>query len=146
MRTAPSLLVRAAAQAEPGQRVLSLSEALRGEAFAGVWDFDADGRIEVVASPSAVSLEQVLRFLPVQLVVGEAPAAMRDELAQRGLPLMGPAWPSAVTLLALCGRPGGARRVDPDRWEPDYGRPAEAQARWERSHGRPLPNPAGDTA
>jgi len=99
-----------------------------------------------VAWPGAVSVEKVLRFLPVDLAVGEAPAAMRAELEQRGIPLIGPTWPSAVTLLELCRRSGGARRVDPDRWEPDYGRPAEAQARWERSHGRPLPNPAGDAA
>jgi hypothetical protein len=27
-------------------------------------------------------------------------------------------------------------------WEPEYGRPAEAQAKWERDHGRPLADPA----
>ena len=146
VRTVPSLLVRATPHAAAGQRVLALSDALRGEAFAGVWDFGADGRIDTVVPPSAVSLEQLRRFPPVQLAVGEAPVAMRAELQQRGLTLLGPAWPSAVTLLALCRRPGGERRVDPEGWEPDYGRPAEAQARWERSHGRPLPNPAGDAA
>ena len=30
-------------------------------------------------------------------------------------------------------------RVDLDRWEPDYGRLAEAQVKWEATHGRPLP-------
>jgi tRNA threonylcarbamoyladenosine biosynthesis protein TsaB len=29
--------------------------------------------------------------------------------------------------------------VDLDRWEPTYGRLAEAQVKWEASHGRPLP-------
>jgi len=47
-------------------------------------------------------------------------------------------------MLDLVGRPGGARLVDdPLAWEPDYGRPAEAQALWEARHGRALPHPAG---
>jgi tRNA threonylcarbamoyladenosine biosynthesis protein TsaB len=29
--------------------------------------------------------------------------------------------------------------VDIDRWEPAYGRLAEAQVKWESAHGRPLP-------
>jgi hypothetical protein len=29
--------------------------------------------------------------------------------------------------------------VDLGRWEPDYGRLAEAQRRWEATHGRALP-------
>jgi len=49
----------------------------------------------------------------------------------------------ALLLLRLIGLSGGVRRIsDPRRWEPDYGRPAEAQVQWERTHGRPLPNPA----
>ena len=47
-------------------------------------------------------------------------------------------------MLDLVGRTGGARRVaDPLAWEPDYGRPAEAQALWEARHGRTLPHPSG---
>ena len=42
------------------------------------------------------------------------------------------------------GRTGGAREITAAAgWEPEYGRPAEAQARWETTHGRSLPNPAG---
>ena len=36
----------------------------------------------------------------------------------------------------------GTERVeDVAGWEPEYGRPAEAQAVWEKKHGRPLPSP-----
>jgi tRNA A37 threonylcarbamoyladenosine modification protein TsaB len=47
--------------------------------------------------------------------------------------------PTAASLLALATLAGVARRIeDPATAEPDYGRPAEAQARWEARHGRPL--------
>ena len=39
----------------------------------------------------------------------------------------------------LLDMPGAIERVDLDRWEPDYGRLAEAQVKWEAAHGRPLP-------
>ncbi|MGH7537894.1 MAG: hypothetical protein ACREMF_04620, partial [Gemmatimonadales bacterium] len=51
--------------------------------------------------------------------------------------------PAAASLLALCGREGAGRVLeDVASAEPDYGRPAEAQARWEARHGRPLPDPS----
>jgi tRNA A37 threonylcarbamoyladenosine modification protein TsaB len=47
--------------------------------------------------------------------------------------------PTAASLLALAPLAGVARRIeDPAAAEPDYGRPAEAQARWEARYGRPL--------
>ena len=40
----------------------------------------------------------------------------------------------------------GAVRVEAVQdWEPNYGRPAEAQARWETAHGRPLPDSIGSS-
>jgi hypothetical protein len=45
----------------------------------------------------------------------------------------------------LDGVPGGIREVpDVFAFEPDYGRPAEAQTRWERSHGRAMPDSGGE--
>jgi hypothetical protein len=47
-------------------------------------------------------------------------------------------------LLGLLDESGGATQVDPvEGWQPQYGRPAEAQARWEMAHGRPLPDSIG---
>jgi hypothetical protein len=52
---------------------------------------------------------------------------------------------AAAALLDLAGWEGGLEPVgEAALAEPDYGRPAEAQARWEAAHGRPLPDPARD--
>jgi hypothetical protein len=81
------------------------------------------------------------------LLVGDAPAPIVGGLeAWAGRTMIRPpeGAPHARALIALSGMTGGAGRVAADRWEPDYGRPAEAQARWEMAHGRPLPDPVGD--
>jgi tRNA threonylcarbamoyladenosine biosynthesis protein TsaB len=48
------------------------------------------------------------------------------------------AWPRARAALPLLNRIRTAGPVDLDRWEPTYGRLAEAQVKWEAAHGRPL--------
>ena len=63
-----------------------------------------------------------------------------------GCRLIGPpeGGPRARQLIALTGRRGGAVPVMAvEGWAPEYGRPAEAQARWEAAHGRPMPDPIG---
>jgi len=53
--------------------------------------------------------------------------------------------PRAAALVALDGLPGGIREIaDVFAFEPDYGRPAEAQTRWERTHGRHMPDSGGE--
>lgn len=132
---APSLLVCAAGASVPdGSAILAVSNALRGELFAAayrIWP----ARVEEVLAPAVLRPEAI----PVRL---PGPAAVVGPAA----PLLGaePTWPDAGALLALVGRAGGVRLVaDPQGWEPDYGRPAEAQVQWERKHGRPLDHPAG---
>lgn len=131
--SAPSLLSSAASVAQDGRLVLALSDALRGEVFAAAYRVTS-GRVETLLAPSVHRPEALdASGLQPQLVTG--PAADR----MGGIP----AWPSAATLLRLIGLSGGVHRItDARRWEPDYGRPAEAQVQWERTHGRPLPNPA----
>lgn len=51
-RVAPSLLVRAVGHARPGARVLALGDALRGELFAGCWEF-GDASVHAVEGPPA---------------------------------------------------------------------------------------------
>ena len=135
MWVTPSLLVCAAgASAPPEATVLAVSNALRGELFAAAYRF-RPGRVECVLAPIVASPEEVRRRIPGSVVLS-GPAA----------PTLGgePSWPEATRLLGLVGLAGGARlATDPARWEPAYGRPAEAQAKWERDHGRPLANPAG---
>ncbi len=143
-RVAPSLLVRATAHTPPGGgKILALSDALRGELFAGCWRFGASGVERDGAPPRAVTPESLATFHPVDVVVGSIPAALVDRVreATGRVPIVGDAaLPDARMLLTLAGMPGGTLLVaDPAAWEPDYGRPAEAQAVWERTHGTELP-------
>lgn len=136
--TAPSLMTRAAEAARPGERVLAIASALRGEVYAGAWRFDLPNRIDRLLVPRTVGRADILLLPPVERVVGDGPADFIQAL--------GPVtrmFPSASTLLRLIGVPGGAAPVANPLWfEPTYGRPAEAQAKWERDHGRPLPDPS----
>jgi tRNA threonylcarbamoyladenosine biosynthesis protein TsaB len=138
----PSLIAMAASAGESaeGALIVAVGDALRGELFAAAIRY-WPGRLETVLSPG-VWLPDVLpaRCPEPDLVV------VRDE----GAPALPSAWadrprlarkPAARDLLALIGVSGGARLItDPAGWEPQYGRPAEAQARWEATHGRPIPD------
>ena len=129
----PSLLSSAAAAGHDGRLVLAIGDALRGEVFAAAYRVTSS-RVDTVLAPSVHRPDDLnASGLVPEVITG--PAADRMD----GVPV----WPSAATLLRLIGLSGGVRRIsDPRRWEPDYGRPAEAQVQWERTHGRPLPNPA----
>jgi tRNA threonylcarbamoyladenosine biosynthesis protein TsaB len=143
---APSLLVRAAAHAPAGGGVvLALSDALRGDLYAGCWRFAA-GRVGPVGDPPrARTPASLAEFGVVDVVVGTVPEPLRaavEAATGRTLITGEAALPSARALLALDDLAGGTLPVtDVAGWEPEYGRPAEAQAVWERKHGRPLPSP-----
>lgn len=145
--TAPSLLVRAAQVGNSGDLVLAVSNALRGEVYAGAYRFTAEGiRTDLVPSVRRPEDIVALGFQP-DIVVGEAAPPVLVMLEEwSGKPVVGPpeGAPHAARLLDLVGRPGGAREISAVwEWEPTYGRPAEAQARWEIAHGRPLPDSVG---
>jgi tRNA threonylcarbamoyladenosine biosynthesis protein TsaB len=144
---APSLLVRAAQVAGSGDLVLAVSNALRGEVYAGAYRFTSEGiRTELVPSVRRPENIVSLGFQP-DIVVGEAPPSVIGMLEQWvGKSVIGPpeGAPHAARLLDLVHRPGGAREIPAVwQWEPTYGRPAEAQARWESAHGRSLPDSVG---
>jgi tRNA threonylcarbamoyladenosine biosynthesis protein TsaB len=148
LRAAPSLMARAAGVAGNGESlVLAVSDALRGEVYAGAFRFGPRGVVTElepgVRRPDSLA---TLGLAP-DMLVGDVPAATRDLLeGATGLAMILPpeGAPRATALIALAGMEGGALEVrDPSAWEPFYGRPAEAQARWEITHGRPLPDPTG---
>lgn len=130
---APSLLVCAAA-GPAGAVVLAVSNALRGDLFAAAYRC-TPARVEVVLAPEVLRPEAIrARVAAPAVIVGPAAATLGGT----------PTWPDAGVLLDLVGRAGALSHVpDPARWEPVYGRPAEAQAQWELKHGRPLADPAG---
>jgi tRNA A37 threonylcarbamoyladenosine modification protein TsaB len=129
--------------------VLAVTDALRGEVYAAVYRFEAD-RIHQSLAPSVYHAERLVAGprAPDLLVgqVSDSAAAMLEAWA--GVRIIGPpdGAPHARILLDLVHRPGGAVRVEAVQdWEPNYGRPAEAQARWETAHGRPLPDSIGSS-
>ncbi len=149
LRAASSLLVVAyggwweAMRPQPA-RVRSLSDALRGEVYAAQYRIEAEtigidlpaGVFRPGALPSGLPRPDLLvHALPPALsdTVSVPGAALCDGLRAR---------PRAATLIRLLSVEGGTLPVsDIAGWEPEYGRPAEAQARWEAAHGRPLPDP-----
>ena len=148
LRTAPSLLARAAGVAgRPASLVLAVSDALRGEVYAGA--FRLGERSVVTELKPRVWRPDSLAALGLgpDVLVGDVPTAAREVLERAtGLTMIMPpeGAPRARALIALAGLESGAREVfDVSEWEPFYGRPAEAQARWEVAHGRPLPDPTG---
>ena len=148
--SAPSLLVQAAGCVPHcSGRILAVADALRGDVFAAIYRFPG-GRIEVDLPPGVFRPAELVTDVPRPDVVA---GRLRPELLAPfepwiagGASVREDARPSAGVLLRLLGRPGGLQRIEPDRvarWEPAYGRPAEAQAKWEAAHGRPIHHPGG---
>ena len=142
--TVPSLLTRAMSEAGPGRITVGVADALRGQCYAGAWLW-LPGGIETILPPEARTPAGLRAALPrPDAVVGELPDSTAAQLAEWAPYLDLAHHVDARLMLDLVGRPGGARLIDdPLAWEPDYGRPAEAQALWEARHGRALPHPPG---
>jgi len=146
LRTIPSLMgaAHAAAQGEVGP-VAACFDALRGQVFGAVYAFPP-GRVETLVAPGLFTIESLAHATPVRPLVAVGDGAQhyadavvawtgRAPLSLEAVP------PVASALLALAGRDGASRSLDdPATAEPQYGRPAEAQAKWEAHHGRPLPH------
>ncbi|MEP6571179.1 MAG: tRNA (adenosine(37)-N6)-threonylcarbamoyltransferase complex dimerization subunit type 1 TsaB [Gemmatimonadota bacterium] len=139
-----TLLVSAAGVAcDEGERVFVVSEALRGEVYAAsyrLWQ----SRVETLSAPAVKrpdELGQEYAAADTLTVCGYEGLANRlPSFSGRVVGAPG-ALPRAATLIGLLGRAGAmTRQMDPGNWEPEYGRPAEAQARWEAEHGRRLPD------
>jgi len=108
----------------PGRYVAAL-DAMRGDVFASVYSL----------TENAIDAESGLTIVP-----RTALTAFARERAAR---LVGPGdaldvWPHARGVVTLGRTAPWPEPADLARWEPDYGRVAEAQARWEAAHGRAL--------
>ena len=148
IRTAPSLLVIAAgALPRPGGPILAVLDALRGELYVAVYEFQAGGVTTHLAPTVATPADLVLMVRPFapKTVTGFASEPVLTELHRAlGAGRLSPPPAGAPVLLALLATGGALQSVeDPRHWEPAYGRPAEAQRKWEETHGRPLPPATG---
>lgn len=141
--TVPALAARAAAAGAPGEVVVSVLDALRGELYSAAYRVEPDAIVPLLP-PLARTPETLRAALDApSLLVGEAPPTVAERLHGWAARTSLGARADARHLLAALDRPGAGRRVtDVADWEPAYGRPAEAQARWEAHHGRPLPDPS----
>jgi tRNA threonylcarbamoyl adenosine modification protein YeaZ len=108
---APSLLGAAWTAVQGAGVVLAEYDALRGDVYRAAYRLGRDG-VEVLLAPALASAGSN----------AELPGTFARASAEQA---------SAASLLLLVGVSGGARTVaDPAGWEPDYGRPAEAEARY----------------
>jgi len=148
--TLPSLaaLAWAAAPLTEGP-IAAVYDALRGDVFGAVYQFDPGG-VRALVAPALLPLEELIRRAapPPRLVVGDGgvlPAEQVRAWSGRAPVPMPAVTPRAAAMIALDGVPGGVRDIsDVFSFEPDYGRPAEAQTRWEHAHGRPMPDSGGE--
>jgi len=126
----PSMaLMVGGADLAPG-RYLTVVDALRGEAYVGLYEVrDSEHVFEVEPARLVPSIE-------AEEIAVEYRARTMSPSRELGSILAHPR-ARAVARLEEWLKARGA--VDLASWEPAYGRLAEAQVRWETTHGKPLP-------
>lgn len=126
----PSMaLVLGGASLGRGRYIVAI-DALRGELYVGLYDIDAAqsiAEVEPARLIPAASLQRLALEYDARVV---SPSPIEDAIT---------ALPRAAAVARLEPLITAAGPVDIDRWEPAYGRLAEAQVKWESAHGRPLP-------
>lgn len=119
------LLLAAAGSLAPGRYVVAL-DAMRDEWFVSPFELADDGRVRGIGSMTLIARADLDACAASMDGAPIGPGLARDARPDaRGAACLGRAMPMPPA-------------VDLARWEPDYGRLAEAQVKWERAHGRPL--------
>lgn len=122
-----ALLVASREPFAPG-RYLAAIDALRGEHYVGLFEIGTEGAVR------ALGPERRIRSGDVQETASSLDAiAVGPE--REGMSHVDPRAAAAARLADLLDATPPA---DLARWEPMYGRLAEAQVQWEATHGRPL--------
>jgi len=123
--SAPSLALIVTGQSEVAAgRYLAALDAMRGESFVSFIDIDQAGRLAGAGEVARVPTSDLAVLAHGVTLIGPTSGVHASPHARGVARLIGTAW---------------LREADRDRWEPDYGRLAEAQVKWEAAHGRPLP-------
>jgi tRNA threonylcarbamoyladenosine biosynthesis protein TsaB len=113
-----SLALAAVAMNEVGRFIVTI-DAMRDEWY--------------VAAFERPTPQTLVQHSPTTLV----PRAELETFPSSGLPVI-LAVPDAASCAALFDEIERRGAVELERWEPSYGRLAEAQVKWEAAHGRPL--------
>lgn len=126
---APSLVLLVAADERTRRegRWLATLDALRGDRYLALVETIASGEVRSVA---ALGLVPAVEIAGRAAALGAVPIGPDEALA---------ALPHARGVARLLTGLAAEGPVDLARWEPGYGRLAEAQAKWEAAAGRPLP-------
>lgn len=111
----------------PG-RYLAAIDALRGEHYVGLFEVGAEGSVRALGPERRVRSSEV-----AETAASLDAAAVGPE--RDGASHVDPRASAAARLADLLDATPAA---DLARWEPMYGRLAEAQVKWEATHGRPL--------
>lgn len=126
--SAPSLALIVTGQPDvAGGRYLAALDAMRGESYVAAIEINASGRLSGMGDVDRVPTTALAALAAGAVLMGPASGVIAGPHARGVARLLGTRW---------------LQEVDLDRWEPDYGRLAEAQVKWEAAHGRPLPGPA----
>lgn len=132
--TAPSLMSLAfgVRQFAAGP-IAALYDALRGAVFGAVYDF-AGGRVATLLPPTLGTVTQLTELCGVRpsLGVGDGAALYAEQVREwTGCAAIGPpqGLPRAASLLELLAVDGARAVQDPEGFEPEYGRLAEAEVR-----------------
>jgi tRNA threonylcarbamoyladenosine biosynthesis protein TsaB len=140
---AVSSLLLAAASIEMAGDYLVHADAMRGERFVQHVVIDADGIVEGIGETYRATAAMLAGDADANTSVSNV--ARRDHLSRVAVVATVPVLdadrivtPRADLLFKVrAWRENGP--VDLVRWEPAYGRLAEAQVKWEAAHGTPLP-------
>jgi tRNA threonylcarbamoyladenosine biosynthesis protein TsaB len=124
-----ALIVASMKSPKPG-RYLACLDAMRGEHYVGLFELAADGALSALGPEGRIPSEAVAERAREWSATAVGPGR-----AVEGEGEVTPHARGAVRLLAMIDV---APIADLARWEPAYGRLAEAQVKWEATHGRSL--------
>jgi len=105
-------------------------DALCGELYVGLYDVDSAQSIDEIEPARLIPAGTLQRLALEYDARVVSPSVIEDAIT---------AAPRAAAVTRLEALIAATGPVDIDRWEPAYGRLAEAQVKWETAHGRPLP-------
>ena len=129
LHAVPSMaLIVGGADLRPG-RYLTVLDALRGEAYVGLYEI---GVSQTIAEVEPARLVPATEVQEAAVEYGAQTVSPSEHL---GSVILNPRARAALRLETLISDRGP---VDLATWQPAYGRLAEAQVRWESAHGRPL--------
>ena len=122
-----ALVVASLAKPTPG-RYLACLDAMRGEHYVGLFELSEAGVVTALGPEGRITSE----------LLADRAGAWDARLAGPGQPGAGDVSPHARGALRLLRMIDAEPVADLARWEPSYGRRAEAQVKWEATHGRSL--------